>query len=927
MFDIKKYAELARKAVAEGCVLLENDQKVLPLTRGCRIASFGRGQFHYFKSGTGSGGGVNTSYVVSILDALKNCDDVVLNEKLLNVYEKWEAEQPAEEDAGWASEAWSLPEMPLDEAVVKEAAMESDVALISIARRAGEDKDNSAQAGSYMLTVEEEQMLEVVCRHFDRTVVLLNVGNIIDMKWVKTYRPSAVMYVWQGGQEGGNGVLDVLTGAVNPSGKLPDTIAWDIADYPSDANFGSEETNIYAEDIYVGYRYFETFAKEKVVYPFGYGLSYTDFEIKAADFTWDEEKVSVQVKVTNTGDRAGKEVVQLYMQAPQGALGKAARVLCGFAKTKELQPGESEELTLSCDKYYLASYDDSGLSGHKSAYVLEAGEYVFYVGSDVRRSEAAGSFKLEATELVQQLESAMAPVEAFDRMRAVVAESGTDKNSEGVAGNRLNVGFEAAPQREYDLWARIKENRPAEIPYTGDQGYKLADVRTGKVSMEEFVAQIPEKQLSVLFRGEGMCSPKVTPGTGAAFGGVSPALQELGIPVACCTDGPSGIRMDVGAFAFSIPNGTCLASSFNEQLSEELFEMMGIELRKNKIDSLLGPGMNIHRNPLNGRNFEYFSEDPYLTGKMATAQLKGMHKHNVTGTIKHFACNNQEQGRRVANSVVSERAVREIYLKGFEIACKEGDAYCVMSTYGPVNGIWTAGNYDLLTHILRKEWGYKGLVMSDWWARANEEGQNFSAGERAAMVRAQNDLYMVTADAEAAADKDNLLRSLGTEKVTLGELQRCALNLLNVIMHMPVMERYLDEEEQCYKDLYQQVNAFQADQDCLEIDVMEQGGIPVEMISAKKGVRSTFLLKFPNAGAYKLEITVRANAQTELAQVPVSVVTNEIFAATISLTGADKEWRTVEVPLGEVKDGSMKVAFFFGKTGMEIAGCKVVSAY
>ena len=914
MFDVKKYAALARKTVAEGCVLLENNKKVLPLQKGCKIASFGRGQFHYFKSGTGSGGLVNTSYVVSILDALKSCEDISLNEMVLKVYEEWLAVQPEEEDGGWASEAWSFPEMPLDEALVEEAAAESDVALICIARRAGEDKDNSAEPGSYLLTELEEQMLEVVCRHFEKTVVLLNVGNIMDMKWVKTYAPSAVLYVWQGGQEGGNGVLDVLTGVVNPSGKLTDTIAWDINDYPSTANFGDEARNVYAEDIFVGYRYFETFAKEKVLYPFGYGLSYTSFKIRTEGFAWDGKQVRVRAEVTNTGTCAGKEVVQLYMQAPQGALGKAIRVLCAFAKTKELQPGESEVLELSCDKYYLASYDDSGLSGHKFAYVLEAGEYVFYAGNSVRCETVAGSFELEETELVQQMESAMAPVEAFERMRAVGAGD----------GHGLTVGYEAVPLRDYDLRARINRDRPADIPCTGDKGYKLADVRNGKVSMKEFVAQIPEKQLSVLFRGEGMCSPKVTPGTGAAFGGLTPALQEFGIPIACCTDGPSGIRMDVGTFAFSLPNGTCLACSFNEQLSEDLFEIMGIELRKNKIDTLLGPGMNIHRNPLNGRNFEYFSEDPYLSGKMATAQLKGMHKHNVTGTIKHFAGNNQELGRRTANSVISERALREIYLKGFEMACKEGEAYCVMSTYGPVNGIWTAGNYDLLTHILRKEWGYKGLVMSDWWARANEEGQDFSKGERAAMVRAQNDLYMVTADAEEAADKDNLLRNLGTEKVTLGELQRVAMNVLRIIMHMPVMERYLGEEEQCYQDLYQQANVFLADQDCPDIDMLTNDGIPVDAIVVKKGVHSTFALKFAECGNYVLKLTVRANAQSELAQLPMTIFKDEIFLTTVSLTGADKEWQTIAVPLGEIKKDAVKVAFFFGQGGMEIAECEVV---
>lgn len=912
MFNVEKYAALARQAIAEGCVLLENKNNVLPLPKGVKIASFGRGQFNYFKSGTGSGGLVNTSYEVSVLDALKGCEDVVLDNDILTVYEAWIAAQPEQKDGGWASEPWSMPEMPLEEELVKTAAAKSDIALITIARTAGEDKDNSAEAGSYLLTPEEEQMLSLVCRYFSKTVVLLNVGNIIDMKWVEAYNPSAVLYIWQGGQEGGNGVLDLLTGAVSPSGKLSDTIAKDIADYPSTANFGSEEKNIYVEDIYVGYRYFETFAKDKVLYPFGFGLSYTVFETKVLDFTWDGEKVSVKAEVKNTGNYPGKEVVQLYVQAPQGALGKAVRVLCGFVKTKELQPEECQIVEVSCSKYELASYDDSGASGYKSAYVLEAGEYVFYAGNSVRTEMVAGSFCCEETELIQQLESAMSPVEAFDRMRPIASENG------------WAVGYEAVPLREYNLWDRIQANRPADIAYTGDKGYKLADVRTGKVSMEEFVAQIPKRELSILFRGEGMNSPKVTPGTAAAFGGLSPALQAFGVPAACCTDGPSGIRMDVGALAFSLPNGTCLACSFNEELSYKLFDMMGIELRKNKVDTLLGPGMNIHRNPLNGRNFEYFSEDPFLTGKMAAAQLKGMHKHNVTGTVKHFTANNQEKGRRTADSVVSERALREIYLKGFEILCKESNAYCIMSTYGPVNGLWTASNYDLLTHILRKEWGFKGIVMSDWWARANEEGQNFTVGEKAAMVRSQNDIYMVVPDAEDAVDKDNLLRSLGTEKVTLGELQRCAMNVLGVIMRMPVMERFLGVEEACYSALYQQTNPFPVDANYETVELTESGDFPVEMISVKKCERSGFGLRFAENGQYKMELTIRTNVQSELAQLSLTILKDELLLTTVSLTGADKEWRVIEIPFGEVKEKQARVAFFFRYGGMELLRCRMV---
>lgn len=911
MFDVKKYASLARQVVAEGSVMVKNDNGALPLKKGCKVASFGRSQLNYYKSGTGSGGLVNTAYVVSILDALKASEEIELNEKVLKTYEDWVVDNPFDNGVGWATEPWCQKEMPLEEDFVKAAAAESEVALITIARTAGEDKDNSATEGSYMLTEAEEKMLEVVCRYFDKTVVLLNVGNIIDMKWVKTYDPSAVLYVWQGGQEGGNGVHDVLTGKVNPSGKLADTVAWDIADYPSTANFGDPDNNIYAEDIYVGYRYFETFAKDKVLYPFGFGLSYTSFAMKTTAFAWDGENVTVSVEVTNIGAVAGKEVVQLYASAPQGKLGKAARVLCGFAKTKELAPGESETVTISCGRYYLASYDDSGLSGYKSAYVMEAGVYTFYAGNSVRCDMVAGCFELAETQVVEQLSPAMSPVTPFERMRAVETEDG------------LQVGYEPAPLRDYDLWARIQENRPADIPYTGDRGYKLADVKSGRVSMEDFVAQIPTEQLAVMLRGEGMCSPKVTPGTGGAFGGLSPALQEFGIPIACCTDGPSGLRMDVGTLAFSIPNGACLACSFNEALSVELFDMMGIELRKNKVDTLLGPGMNLHRNPLNGRNFEYFSEDPFLTGKMATAQLKGMHRHNVTGTIKHFIGNNQEFRRYFTNGIVSERALRELYLKSYEIACKEGGAYCIMTTYGPINGLWTASNYDLLTHILRKEWGYQGLVMSDWWAKGNEEGEEGTLQENAAMVRSQNDMFMVVSDSEGNSNHDNIMESVGTQKLTLGEVQRGAMNVLRVVMGMPVMDRWLDCEEACYTALYEQEDGYETGQASVDIDVTQMGGIPVELIPTETGSRPKYNLLFREYGTYKAEITMRSNAYSDLAQLPVSVFKNGHLIGTISMKGTDIEWVTTTIDIGPVNVNSMRIELFFGQTGLEIQSCKI----
>lgn len=746
ILDWNKYLDTAAKMVSEGIVMLKNENNALPLDTDKEVAVFGRIQFHYYKSGTGSGGMVNVTKVVNILDGLID-NGVKVNEKLLDTYRKWDKENPFDLGEGWGGEPWSQKEMPLDEGLVKETAKSCETAIVIIGRTAGEEQDNRLEAGSYLLSNDEIAMLTVVRKHFKKVVLLLNVGNIIDMTDINRIAPDAVLYVWQGGMTGGKGTADVLTGKVSPSGKLPDTIAYKASDYPSDANFGREKNrDIYAEDIYVGYRYFETFAKEKVLYPFGFGLSYTEFEIKTEKAEITEGAVKLSVSVKNIGSYKGKEVIEVYCEAPQGRLGKAARVLCGFEKTRELVPQEEQVIEIAVDIAKLASYDDSGVTGNKSCCVLEAGEYKFYVGSDVRSAEYACSFEQGEDLVTERLTQSLAPVESFERIKPV------------CEGGAFSIGREAVPVSEVDESARRLEKLPKEIAYTGDKGIKLWDVKNGKNTMDEFIAQLSDYDLSCIIRGEGMGSPRVTAGTASAFGGVSENLNGFGIPAGCCSDGPSGMRLDCGTKAFSLPNGTMIASSFNKELTSELFTFMGLEMAANKVDCLLGPGMNIHRHPLNGRNFEYFSEDPFLTGKMAAAELKGMAGAGVTGTIKHFCANNRETNRHFIDSVVSERALREIYLKGFEIAVKEGGASSVMTTYGRVNGLWTAGNFDLNTVILREEWGFKGFTMTDWWANINVRGKEPDKTDLAAMARAQNDVYMVCPDGEK--NDDNTLAAL-----------------------------------------------------------------------------------------------------------------------------------------------------------------------
>ena len=906
--DLEKYATLARQASAEGCVLLENENQALPLRTGEKVAVFGRMAFHYYKSGLGSGGLVNTRYVVGILDALKGCEEIHLDEKLMGIYKEWIKENPYDEGQGWGHVPWCQKEMEVTEEML-DCARDNDVSLVVIGRTAGEDQDNNAKAGSYCLTETEEDMICRVCEASKRTVVVLNVGNIIDMSWVEKYHPEAVLYVWQGGQEGGNGVADVLTGKVCACGKLTDTIAERIEDYPSTENFGDPFKNYYKEDIYVGYRYFETFAKDKVLYPFGYGLSYTSFGIKAEILKNTEEELTVAAEVVNTGAVKGKEVVQVYAKVPQGKLGNPARRLIGFAKTGELKPGEKEEVVIVIPKYDLTSYDDSGVTGHKSCYVLEEGTYEIFVGSDVRSAESAGSYE-EKLRVVEKLQEAYAPVEKFSRMKAVLMPDGS-----------YQTVTEEVPVRTVDPQERRKQNLPETLAYTGDKGYKLVDVLDGKVSMEDFVAQISEEDLIAMFRGEGMCSPKVTPGTAAAFGGVTESMKALGIPVGCCSDGPSGIRMDCGTKAFSLPNGTALGCTFNTELVGELYEMTGKELRLNKIDSLLGPGMNIHRNPLNGRNFEYISEDPLLTGRICAAQVKAMAKSGIGSTIKHFCGNNQEVGRSTSDSVMSERCLREIYLKGFEMAVKEGGARSVMTTYGSVNGLWTAGSYDLCTTILRNEWGFEGIVMTDWWAKSNYEGHQAEIPVKAPMVAAQNDIYMVVSDAKANPEKDDVEEMLHAGKLTLGELQRTAANILGFLLKSPSILLLTDRI--CAEEL-EAMNTKEADDvdagDLIAIisdpDTQEMV-VDGSLLHPAKGNTDILAVTNDYMGEFTVKFVLRSELG-ELAQLPISVFMDNIHKMTVSVQGTNGKWIEESRPFDISFGHNHYIKLYYGADNLEI---------
>nr|MDE6086794.1 fibronectin type III-like domain-contianing protein [Oscillospiraceae bacterium] len=621
--------------------------------------------------------------------------------------------------------------------------------------------------------------------------------------------------------------------------------------------------------------------------PFGYGLSYTDFVLEIEEIKNNNiNNLKLNLKITNIGNFSGKEVIQVYCQPPQRtAFGNPPRILTAYQKTNLLHPGESQNLEFTLIP--VTAYDDSGITGHPHCEIIQKGTHQFYIGTDVRSAKFAAEIRIPETIVIAQKRQALAPVESFTRM----TESGDDRQPVPVLDFDEEARILESLPEEYKRNSGINsENFNSENFSENKQKFQLADVKSGKISMREFIAQFSDPELAQLVRGEGMGSPRVTPGTASAFGGVSDALQAYGIPAACCSDGPSGMRMDCGTKAFSLPNGTLIAATFHPDLITELFTYLGLEMTANHVDCLLGPGMNLHRHPLNGRNFEYFSEDPYLTGTMAAAELKGLQQSGVTGTLKHFCANNQETNRHGLNSVISERALRELYLKGFEIAVKTGNATSIMTTYGAVNGLWTACSYDLCTEILRNEWGFRGIVMTDWWADLNRRGTAPNTEDFASMVRAQNDLYMVCAD--CVHHEDNILESLRNGSLTRAELQRNAANICEFLMHTHAMERLINSQdsENFVKIIHRPAEESLDDSPVIFYETKENSKFAFQLdlseIRTEKNTNYAFGLNVRKTGWYEIAITA-SSTQSALAQIPMTLFIMGTASGTFTWNGTD----------------------------------------
>ena len=790
----KEHILVSRNAAQEGMVLLKNDG-TLPLDKDKKLVMLGKASVDYVKGGGGSGD-VHCAYVHSLYDGLKS-RGVDVFEPLISLYkEEMDKQYALGRVPGMTQEV--IP----DAAMIKEAAAYSDTALVVISRFSGEGWDRSSiesnwefnpwphnesmpsisskifPEGDFYLTKEEKEMVAIATSNFAKVMAVLNVGGIIDCSFIKNDdKINAALYMGQGGMEGGDVAADVLLGFVNPSGRLVDTFAAKLEDYPSTENYHESIDYVeYTDDIYVGYRYFETIpgAKDKVIYPFGFGLSYTSFatEITSAKEVADIHDTKAEsaenpccggfeftVKVTNTGKTPGKEVVQLYYSAPNGKLGKAARSLGAFEKTKLLAPGESQELTLTVSKYNISSYDDLG-KVQDAAYVLEAGEYGFYIGENVRDAAKADfTWNNDKDITVVQLSHKLAPVSLKKRMLSDGSFEDLPLGKAKDINESLIKKMEPGTEEALTPLIRGEESHYWPYPFKKD-ARTLFEVAEGKVSLKEFMEQLSDDDLIHLVGGQ----PNT--GVGNVFGMGN--MPEYGIPNAVTADGPAGVRIaeETGIATTAFPCSTLIACTWNKEVAQAVGLAGGEELKENNLCVWLTPAINIHRNPMCGRNFEYYSEDPYLTGRMAAAMVRGIQKNRVGASVKHFACNNKETNRKHSDSRVSERAMREIYLKAFEIIVHEEEPYTIMSSYNAINGERASESKDLLTGILRDEWGYKGMVTSDWWTR----------GEHYKEVKAGNDLKM------ACGFPDRLREAMKLGALTREDLLPCAEHILNTIL-------------------------------------------------------------------------------------------------------------------------------------------------
>ncbi len=797
------HAQLSGQAAAAGFVLMKNEGDLLPLNREKPLALYGGGAVRMVKGGTGSGD-VNERSCVSIREGLEKEGFVLTTGEWLDQYDRlyeqalqdWKAEVLKKSGGGASMEffmAYSGTPFrrPAGGPVTK---TEADTAVWVLSRSAGENRDRRAEPGDWYLSGEEETMLRDICTLYQNVVVLINTGGVVDLSFLDRYPAvRAVLYISQPGMEGGTAVAKVLDGTVNPGGKLTDTWPYRYEDCPCASSFsrmageGAEEK--YEEGIYVGYRYYDSF-DVPVRYCFGSGLSYTSFRISPAGISADRDgTVHVSASVTNTGAVPGQEVVQVYVSLPVGRLEKEYRRLCAFRKTRLLKAGEEETVQMDFNPMDLASFD-----GESACWVLEPGAYGIFIGSSLEDSSPVCFLEVPEEKVLVRTEH-ICPLQTDLTELSLPGEKRSARQAELL---KLRSSLDAVPYSCADLETRT-------VQYDGKETFDPAVTQLAdSLTLEQLISLTtgdPAKG-----QGSSLGSAGVTVSGSAAE--TSSCAADSGVASVVLADGPAGLRlnqyyyakdgragmlpMEVSLehglfydeppmegekywqFCTAFPVGTLLAQTWDPDLQSAVGRAVAEEMREFNVDLWLAPGMNIHRSPLCGRNFEYCSEDPLLTGRTAAAIVRGVQEDGRSGaTIKHFACNNREDGRMTCNSVLSERALREIYLRGFGIAIRESSPAAIMTSYNLINGVHSANCRDLCMKAARAEFGFQGLIMTDW--TTTEYGPDCTA---AGCIRAGNDLVMPGQE----SDHESIRSALADGSLSAEELKTCVCRILRFIL-------------------------------------------------------------------------------------------------------------------------------------------------
>lgn len=699
--EYAEHEQIALAAAQEGIVLLKNERGALPLKKGETLNLFGKG-VHEFRIGAVGAGKINPRYSVNFIEAVRSGGDYSLNEELIAFY------------------GCDRDELPPEDMMIR-AKVKSDIGIVFLSRAAGENQDASTEKGEYYLSTEEEALIAKVSETFDKTIVILNVGYPIDVTFAERYRIEGLIYLGFAGMLAGPALLDIMSGTVNPSGKLPDTWARDYRDIPASRNFydsvgkkrldTNEEVYLdtcYEEGIYVGYRYFTTFQK-KAAYPFGYGLSYTDFEMTTDELYFDGEKFSMVVRVKNTGSVSGKEVVQIYVGKPETELEQPEKELVYFEKTRELKPEEEQCIPVHVPVSSLVSYSEE-----RAAYIFSKGHYCVYAGNSVE-APACGGFEAEETSVVKQVTNLLA---CRQEMTLLSKKDPQNTWPKGKHSGEVSGKTSFLPYQQ-------RKQYPVHFYEKGGQGkISFEDVRRNRSLAEQFTAQMSLEELARIH----ICASAGWGMEGIGEAGSVYQVDGYGIPYFPVSDGNSGVNLNIKNIG--MPSGVSICASFNKRLCREIGRVIGEEAKKLGIPLILAPALNIHRNPLNGRQPEYFSEDPYLSGIMAGFYAKGMEGAGVGSCYKHLIGNNCESSRKRNQSVIPGRAVREIYFRTFEYAMGIHMPASVMTAYNAVNGCPTAADEELIMGLLREENGFDGFVMTDW--------TTYDSVDVAAMVQAGN---------------------------------------------------------------------------------------------------------------------------------------------------------------------------------------------